>query len=294
MFLGIDAGGTKTQLCVIDAKERIITEATYDGCHLSRDSTAPIKRYITQLLEDAKMSVTDLRSITLGIAGWDESPYQDDHRNELSQFHIGPEYSIVSDAFLGLTRFSRSGPVIAITAGTGSVLFGLTDDQQPFRLGGHGCYFGDQGSGYDIAQKAIAHALLSLDRGEITPIYKAAHRYFETESLNQLLQQQQKVKKVAGFAEEVLHLASAGDHEASQIIHNAANDLHQLVKNAIHRDLIPNTGFKVGLHGGCLSNNTCLKTLLVDALTEAHEAEFLSPQYSAAFAAALHSKSQAL
>jgi N-acetylglucosamine kinase-like BadF-type ATPase len=79
-----------------------------------------------------------------------------------------PEASLYlfHDGEAALWRTLGKGVGIVVSAGTGSIAFGIDDEGMRMRCGGWGPIAGDEGSAYWIAVQAVSHILRSFDGRE--------------------------------------------------------------------------------------------------------------------------------
>jgi N-acetylglucosamine kinase-like BadF-type ATPase len=123
-------------------------------------------------------------------------------------------------------------PGLCIVAGTGSIVFGFSDDGRKIRAGGWGAPLSDQGSGYWIGAEIFRRYLDWFDG-----IEKWNEIFFEIEQLYGRQDPQNIAAKlacmdyseVASFARIVMDTANRGNQLCCEIVSNAAEIISKLV-----------------------------------------------------------------
>src|SRR5215471_1251414 len=160
-YLGIDGGGSKTSLLLVD-------EYYNEICHLHSGPS----NYLSIGADAAEKAIADGVSrlterpsiVCAGFAGAGRPESAAFYREVLQSLIPGAQIIIESDAFIASIGAIGIDPGILLIAGTGSIVIGRNKDRNMFRVGGWGPYFGDEGSGFWIGREAVRSALRSLDR----------------------------------------------------------------------------------------------------------------------------------
>jgi N-acetylglucosamine kinase-like BadF-type ATPase len=130
---------------------------------------------------------------------------------------------------------------VALISGTGSVCLGRARDGRTARVGGWGPLLGDEGSGYDIAMRALRLATQAVDgRAEAPALVKAVLQHWSLAEASLLIHYvhapERTAAELAGLATVVLGLAARNDPAARSVVDEAARDLARHV-DAIVRSL---------------------------------------------------------
>jgi N-acetylglucosamine kinase-like BadF-type ATPase len=164
----------------------------------------------------------------------------------------------VSDAELVLAAGTPAGWGVALICGTGSIAWGRAPDGRSARAGGWGYLLGDEGSGYDIALRALRLATQTADRRAAAPaLLQAALDHWGLQEPEQLIGQVYRLEttraEIAALAPRVVALADAGEPAAMHLLDDASGELAQLVVAvACKLDLIaPPVALAGGLLGAC-------------------------------------------
>lgn len=231
--LGVDGGGSRTIALVLDGQGREIGRGQGGpsnhqsvGIDAAREG---LEEAITTALRAAGHPA--LAAACLGMAGLDRP--EDQHILEEMAGVVLPEVSaeVVHDATIALvggTGGKRVG--VVVIAGTGSIAVGYDASGRMARAGGWGHLLGDEGSGYDLARRALIAATRAHDgRGPATTLthrLPAAAGVDTLEALaNRVYLEGWTTPRLAWLAPVVFSAAEAGDAVASQIVSEAAAEL---------------------------------------------------------------------
>ena len=229
--IGLDGGGTKTELILVDATGTVVARHSAPGCNPSQigpeKAAVVVREAIAALLAAAKpggarpaIAATHLYTAGSSIFWKDFAATLRDHGAVLT----GPDSLPVLELATG------GAPGLVLHAGTGSFVAARAPDGSIHYAGGLGWKFGDPGSGSDLGRRAIGHALLELQgwaRPTALGAALKAHtgladavantRFFYTaEDAN---------ARIAGFAPRVLELADAGCAPAQTAVACTVTDL---------------------------------------------------------------------
>jgi N-acetylglucosamine kinase-like BadF-type ATPase len=132
-----------------------------------------------------------------------------------------------------LAEGTPEGWGVALICGTGSIGYARAPDGRSARAGGWGFLLGDEGSGYDVARRAMRLATQTADgRAGAPAILQAVLDHWGLSDPPQLVQQIYRTgmtpAEVATLAQRVAALAEAGDPHAAAIVDEAAHELARL------------------------------------------------------------------
>src|ERR1051325_1063962 len=166
-FLGIDGGGTKTQAVVTDAHFKVIGEGRSGASNPHRigfkEAVANIKAATDEALKQAGLHLHDIAAACAGIAGTSHPIHYHTMEDALDRTFDLDKLELVTDARAALTGALDGKPGVIVIAGTGSIALGLNGAGSEARSGGYGPTFSDEGSGYDIARRALKAVAASFD-----------------------------------------------------------------------------------------------------------------------------------
>jgi N-acetylglucosamine kinase-like BadF-type ATPase len=245
LYLGVDGGGTKTQIVLIDENKQIVGEG-FDGA--SNPLRVGIETAVTNILtainsacDVGNLNRGDIVSATLGLAGVRrEDLRQRVYERFIKNLHIKP-VQVVTDADIALYGATRGKAGLVVIAGTGSICIGQNDKGEKATAGGWGPLAGDEGGGAGIARRALqAIAKASDGRGKPTRLIEVGLEYFRAARLEDLpvaiYAPQIDNARIAGFARFVIEAANGGDEVATGVLSEAGREL-ALAANAVIRQL---------------------------------------------------------
>jgi glucosamine kinase len=269
---GIDGGQTSTSAAIALADGTIVGRGTGPPADLVGEPRGAVARQrdalaaaLAAAFRDAGLpETTPLASLVIGLTGHDEgtaAPFVlSDAATEV----------FVHDTVIAHAGALGGGAGIVVLAGTGSVALGNAVAGEPYvRAGGWGYYFGDAGSALWIAREAVAMSMIDADRGDASPLGRAALAFFRTTDLRALQHAfahgELTRPALAAFAGTALALAdgAAGASGAGHLRQAAAGALAELVAIVDGR-LTSGNPRRVSYAGGVFAN---------DGLRRAFEAE---------------------
>lgn len=167
--LGIDGGGTKTDLLLFDSFGNPIDDLrvgptnheVYDNGF--EQVKVVIKKALSELLGRNHLSVSDIVSSVWGLAGLDSEAQISEARSILEAMGL-KNMTLCNDSFLGIKAGTSRGVGICSINGTGTVVTGIDEKGKMIQVGGIGLASGDSAGGGFIAQNVIQIAYNELFR----------------------------------------------------------------------------------------------------------------------------------
>ncbi|HEV2979929.1 MAG TPA: BadF/BadG/BcrA/BcrD ATPase family protein [Solirubrobacteraceae bacterium] len=253
--MGIDGGATKTLAAVLDLQERALHLA-HGGP--SNEDAIGVPAAVGALLATADAAIRragisqdSLARAVLAVAGTDTTAvarHVGEMRNE--------DWIVVNDVVGAWATATDARPGVAAISGTGSNVFGVGFEGQPWRAGGWGHLLGDEGGGYWFGSHSIRAALRDRDgSGPPTAISDALVEFFAVGSVEELaaLVYSKPLTKseIAAFAAHTCAAAEAGDAVAIELYRRGAAELARQINVVIERTGLAQGGdpFPVGLIG---------------------------------------------
>ncbi len=159
--IGVDGGGTKTELLLVDAAGSVLARHVAPGgnpSHVGADAArATLRAGLDALLAAAGAGPEAVGRTALFMAGapefWREFAAAETRYGRMT---AGPDSLPVLELATG------GAPGIALHAGTGSFIAARAPDGSVHYAGGLGWKFGDPASGFDLGRRGLARALLEL------------------------------------------------------------------------------------------------------------------------------------
>lgn len=268
--IGVDGGGTKTELILVNPTGDVIARHAGTGCNPSLlgpdGARAKLRELLQQLLAQAPgpVAVSDTHLYMAGApAFWRETG------DELKDFGR----VITGDDSLPVLELATAGsPGLVLHAGTGSFVAARGLDDSIHYCGGLGWRFGDPGSGHELGRRALGRALLELqgstERTALAealcaytgiPDYAATSRYFYTTP--------DANARVAGFVPHALALAKAGNAPALAALKETLAEFVDFAREVSTR-LFGDSPVPCGISGAILNHET--SAALLRELITAH------------------------
>jgi N-acetylglucosamine kinase-like BadF-type ATPase len=269
LFLGFDAGGTKTDCILIDSAGRLLAETRGGGANPMRAGFARacdvLGETAQRALADAGRNAENIRAICAGVAGAGRPRVA---RRIKSYFvHAFPHAAvrIATDIELALSAAAGDGPGVVIIAGTGSAVGGRNAAGQVARAGGWGPWIGDDGSAYDVGRRAVKAALAARDGvGPATLLGEKILLAQETHDWQVVIGRIAKRPDSVFPALFPLVTASAvaGDIVSQEILAHAGKLLAVLAANVITALGLQYQSFLIAKSGGVFSEPSQLESVL--------------------------------
>ena len=279
LFLGIDGGGTKTAVCIIDKDMNIIGQAVSGPSSYDTVSVDEIKKNISNAISQIKFD-GEIKSVFAGLGGIAKKEDSLVVKGILSEFTELSNALIEVDNDVLNAYYSALGDEngIVVIIGTGTVAYGVNNGKT-HRCGGYCYQEGDAGSSYDLGRKALQYYARVIDK-----------RYGESEFSNAI---KEKIK-VDNFGDLAHYLVNATRTEiaslAKVVTQNSDNEFAKKIINCavfevlamidtVYRELeFKNT--KIAIVGSLGNADTLYKELLLNDL-EKRKIKFIPLRYEA-------------
>ncbi|NEO55228.1 MAG: ATPase [Okeania sp. SIO3B5] len=303
--LGIDGGGTKTEVVLMDENYQVIGSAksgpsNYQsvGIEVAKKS---IKTAINQAITNSN-SHHEISGICLGLAGVGrpedvrvvENFLQEIIANLPIKWDLQPNTIIIcSDSPIALVGGIGHSVGIVTMAGTGSQIFGQNSQGLTKRVGGWGYLLGDEGSGYNIAIRGLQAALKSYDGRELpTTLITDFQAYLGLTNIESLIEVIYRrgwgPTQIAALAPIVSAAADKGDKVAKKIINDAVEELSIATKIVISTLFQPHETFEVVTIGSVWKSMINFRSQFEDSIIAvAPAAKIIWPRNQPAYGAGI-------
>ncbi len=273
LLLVVDGGGTKTQAIVTDLAGTVLGRGLGPSSNLHNVGFNETCRALTEAIEGALMHVLGpgvraagpgwrsarIAAACFGLAGVDAPEDEVQMARWVREQTIAARFMVVNDAELVLAGGTPEGWGVALISGTGSVCLGRSRDGRTARVGGWGPLLGDEGSGYDIAMRALRLATQAADGRAAAPaLLKAVLEHWSLRDPAMLIRfvhdPARTPAELARLATVALALAVKGDAAARCVVDEAARELARHVDTVVRslRLKRPPLAVAGGLLGGQL------------------------------------------
>lgn len=272
--VGLDGGGTKTIAELFDARGHVLSDARGGPSNFQvigeDEASRVILDCVAECCSRASVRPADLRAVVAGLTG---AGRRGDRlrmiralkRHSAKRKLKIKRFKVESDARTALEGAFTGRAGIIVIAGTGSIVFGKDDEGNVHRAGGWGRLIGDEGSGYAIGREAFRALARIIDGREngsrLVKLIGDVHRLrTQKEIINALYK---KGFDVASVVPLVLKAAEEHDAVAMRIVHNAADELLDIIA-VVAKKMRPRGKVKLPLVfvGSLLTNDNVYSRLL--------------------------------
>jgi glucosamine kinase len=272
IFLGIDAGGSKTT-CLAGDETSILATATTEGSNVVRWGEAEARTQLHQAIQracaDANARLADVRRICIGMSGAARPVISTIVKGMVAEIFAG-EVEVVGDMMIAMEAAFGAKPGVIVIAGTGSIAYGRNKAGQAARAGGWGFAISDEGSGYWIGRAAVSGVMRAQDEDEASPTGLALSilHAWHLQTLDDLVRTA-NASPSADFSNlfpHVLAAADAGDPIARTVLTQAGAELAGLAKIVIGRLFEEAPTVPVAMSGGVFHNSALVRNVFYNSL----------------------------
>lgn len=246
LYLGVDGGGTKTALVLIDSEGIIRATHLAPGSYYLTIGMDALGRLLVEgvnaVLAKAAVRIDELNFAFFGIPAYGEDTLLIGPLSELPRRCLATgQYLCGNDMICGWAGSLLCRDGISIVAGTGSICYGERNGAVA-RCGGWGELFSDEGSAYWIACRGLnLFSRMSDGRVAKGPLYDIVRERLKiSEDLDLcahvFTQLEGDRARIAQLSRWVTQAAAAGDGQAASIVRQAAEELALMV-DATRRQL---------------------------------------------------------
>jgi|SRR5579864_958860 len=281
LYLGIDAGGTKTD-CALSNGAELLGQATGETCKLARvgreKARTGLQSVIKRACESARVLPADVQHVCIGMAGAslpEAVSWAQDVVREIipsGTIYVAGDHIIAHRAAFGTSHG------VLVISGTGSIAFGRNPAGETARAGGWGPNISDEGSAFWVGREAVVAALHAYDLGSgdgMLALIASAWKIAPEEVVRMANAAEPRFGELSG---PVATAAERGDPAAADIVNRAGKCL-AILAHAVIRRLWPQGGVvPVGLAGGVLQGSALVRSAFKESMRT------LYPQAALSFA----------
>jgi len=298
-YLGVDGGGSKTALALIDDAGHVVARATAPTSYYFNDGFDIVEKSlaqgVTEICTQADITPSDIDAAFFGLPGYGEASGDIENLNRVPAGVLGHDrYSCDNDMVCGWAGSLAGEDGINVISGTGSMTYGERQGVG-HRVGGWGELFGDEGSAYWIAAQGLnafsrmsdgrmpqgtLHQLMR-DRLEVGGDLDVVSLVIDTWKGNR--------SKIASLATTVTEAADAGDEASKRILSAAVDELVTLIETT--RTLVKFTDDEtvpVSYSGGMFKHEGYLQRFVTAMQGSSAKYDLRTPRLDPAVGAALY------
>ena len=238
-FLGVDAGGTKTEFVLGDESRELARVRTGTIKRMKADAAtadASLEAGLRELEAKTGVALDAIVRCCIGTAG-ETVPLVVNWLREAFARHVGGELIIVGDVQIALDSafFGKRG--VLVLAGTGSNVAGRAATGAIVTAGGWGPALADQGSGHFLGLEALRRGFLAIDEQRPTRLLDEARAFWKLGSLAELIEfaNANPAPEYSRLAPQVIAAAEQGDAVAKDVVEQGGADLATLAGLVIER-----------------------------------------------------------
>ena len=268
-IIGVDAGGTKTNVALIDSFGKVIIERKYGvGSYaVSKDAGKNIRLGIDEVIKENNNEYL-IKGIIMGISAFAIFPHVEEYKKDLRDTYHA-EVVMINDAMMALYMILEDQyekGIVAIS-GTGAAVVGM-NNKDIFMTSGWGHLLTERGSGYCCTKDYVIKMIKEYEENNyISNLSKKFFSHFNLKDfrdLDDFIYNHTKTE-LASFASFFIEKAKQNDNEAISWLKETGASLGKDIINcANHLGIKDN--FVLGLIGGYINNALVAKEELVRTL----------------------------
>ncbi|HEV2987523.1 MAG TPA: BadF/BadG/BcrA/BcrD ATPase family protein [Candidatus Angelobacter sp.] len=274
LYMGIDAGGTKTD-CAIGDGASLLGEATGESCKVAQVGNEEARRNlhnaILRTCQSARVAPRDLEQICIGISGA-SVPGNASWVQTVIHELVACEVQVIGDHIVAHHAAFGGGPGVLVIAGTGSIAYGINEHGEHARAGGWGAIASDQGSAFWIGREAVAESLLAFDSGRRDGMFTIVAQGWNVSTHDEVVRiaNSGALSRFSELAKPVAEAADLGNPEAATIMARAGQELAELAGAVIIRLWPAEQVVRVAVAGGVLQGSVVVQKSFQSALEVKH------------------------
>lgn len=246
-YIGIDAGGTKSEAVIVDQDLKILAAGIYEGMNVRQANPNTVSRIVKTIIDDltyrAGLLPYHAGLTILAAAGAGDAKIREQAEYACEGRMPGQKIKVITDAEAALAAAFGGKPGIVVISGTGSIAWGKDESGKVMRAGGYGYILGDEGSGFWIGREAVRISLDEFHRGDDSPLAGKICQLWEIENVYQAVSvvysDEKPAFKAGTLALLVFEAAEAGDETCSNVLKEAAGELIKLADAITGRGKFP-------------------------------------------------------
>ncbi|WP_407342015.1 BadF/BadG/BcrA/BcrD ATPase family protein [Pengzhenrongella phosphoraccumulans] len=299
MFLGVDGGGTKTAMCLIDQDGHLVAQQQVASVDYFTHGIEIVGRILTQgvreICETTGIAPDELEYAFFGLPTYGEASGDVAALDAAPRAALGHErYRCNNDMVCGWAGSLGAADGINVISGTGSMTYGERAGKGA-RVGGWGELFGDEGSAYWIAIRGLmTYSQMSDGRLAPGPLVDVLRHHLDLagdlDLVDMVLNRWKGSRsEIAALSRQVGEAAARGDASAAAILADAGRELASLV-DCTRRQLgfEPGEVVPVSYSGGVFGSDAVLAAFTAELDARDGQHEIRQPLYTPDVGAALY------
>ncbi|WP_413375406.1 N-acetylglucosamine kinase [Alkalihalobacillus sp. 1P02AB] len=267
--IGIDGGGTKTTGVLVSEKGHVVAEKTVGATNPNsvgmEQAKGELKELLLALKEQNEQAYQQVSSLFAGLSGMEGTNRQEVIKAFLQKVIPNVQVEVDNDAIIALYSGTMGLPGVVQISGTGSITYGVDDNNNRYRVGGWGYLVGDEGSGYAIGKAGVSAVFQAYDgTGTETLLTKLILTHFQIDNPTALIPfiyGEKARETIASLSRHVMAAADEKDKVALHILKEQAELLGHQIATLIKRGNVRmDTSLPIVLTGGVMNRADLLQT----------------------------------
>jgi glucosamine kinase len=281
LYLGIDAGGTKTD-CAVSNGAELLGQASGASCKLARvgrqKARENLQSVIQQACEAARVLPRDVQHVCIGLAGASLPEAVQWAQATVREIAPGSTIYVAGDHIIAHRAAFGTSHGVLVIAGTGSIAFGRNPEGQTARAGGWGPNVSDEGSAFWVGREAVVATLRAYDVGGSNGLLPVIAQAWKVAPEEVVRLANAAEPQFADLAVSVTAAAENGEPGA-RVITGRAGEALAWLGGAVIRRLWPKGALvPVAVAGGVLQGSAQVRQAFKEAMRAEH------PQAAISFA----------
>ncbi len=297
LFLGIDCGGTKTEVVICDKSGKEIATKIGPGSNIHNSTPEKFKSNVAKVINAAfKAKELDpkrpIKTACIGVAGFDSKEDRQLLQQLFSSVLTVNKLLLVNDGVIAFKSGSPATDGIVIISSTGSGVYSLHQNEIKHKAGDWGYLLGDQGSAYAFGKNLLQAAVKEYDgRSQSTGLIDHVFNFFQINSfanLQQMIYGTNSIKQIASLGELASDPVANKHSVIQQLAAKTVDELFVSYKSVVAKANFPeDKPFPVILSGGFFQAKDLIATPLINKIESyTPQAETTFPHQTPAQAAA--------
>lgn len=270
--IGVDAGGTKTEISSYDLEGNELFSLTLGPGNITEDLVGALGRIVAGITEVKQQQlVTDTCVfILVGIAGLNTSTKEEEEKiRKTLKAEFTEEMEITGDGELAHFAILQGRDGELVIAGTGSVINSRRGEKWR-SFGGWGAILGDEGSGYALGLALLKNCLTEYDRQEApSPVSQAVLKQVSCSKVTSLGSVVRELSKseIASLTQVLIDYPNDQEPIKSIIMKEATTFANDYV--TFHTLAHQSAKATLGLNGGIIVNNDLYRQTFIQTIENA-------------------------
>ncbi|MDF2987245.1 MAG: ATPase [Eubacterium sp.] len=292
--IGLDGGGTKTEVVVCDLQGNVISEFRSGAININGENVTNVEsnlRYIFEKIFSETGKSSECAYTCVGAAGISNALAKETLIAAIVSSGYSGRLIISGDHQTALYGALGKGVGIILIAGTGSICYGRNKHGSEHRTGGFGYLIDDEGSGYAIGRDMLSAIVRAYDgREKCTDLKDMVFSQLKINSVEELVSyiysKETNKRDIAKLAPNLTHACKNGDSVARAISDKCSDELFKLVKPVVEKLELYNG--EIALSGSILTKDQYIRNTMVEKVSlEFPCLKCVNPKDGAAYGAAM-------